>query len=47
MAKCGSAQSIGMCQYPTHPGSDSKGVKSRYSVNLQVSKAISKMYGVL
>ena len=35
------------CQYPTHPGSDSKGAKSRYSVNLEMSKAISKMYGVL
>ena len=35
------------CQYPTHPGSDSKGAKSQYSVNLEMSKAISKMYGVL
>ena len=34
-------------QYPTHPGSDFEGAKSRYSVNLQVSKAFSKMYGVL
>ena len=25
----------------------SKGIKSQYSVNLQISKAISKMYGVL
>ena len=31
------------CQYPT----DFKGAKSQYSVNLQMSKAISKMYGVL
>ena len=35
------------CQYPTHPDSDSKGAKSRYSVNLEVSKAISKMCGEL
>ena len=35
------------CQYPTHPRSDSKGVKSQYSVNLEISKAISKMCGVL
>ena len=34
-------------QYPTHPGSDFKRAKSRYSVNLQMSKATSKMYGVL
>ena len=47
-ARCGSVQSeISACRYPTHPGSDSKGVKTRYSVNLQMSKAISKMYGVL
>ena len=31
----------------THPSSDSKWAKSRYSVNLQMWKAISKMYGVL
>ena len=35
------------CQYPAHPGSDHKGAKSRYSVNLEMSKAISRMYGVL
>ena len=31
------------CQHPT----DFKGAKSQYSVNLQIAKAISKMYGVL
>ena len=31
------------CRYPT----DFKGAKSQYSVNLQIAKAISKMYGVL
>ena len=35
------------CQYATHPGSDSEGAKSRYSVNLEMSKAISKICGVL
>ena len=38
------------CQYPAHqgrPGRNQKGAKSRYSVNLQMSKAIQQMYGVL
>ena len=38
------------CQYPAHqgrPGRSQKGTKSRYSVNLEMSKAIYQMYGVL
>ena len=38
------------CQYPAHqgrPGRSQKGAKSRYSVTLEMSKAIYQMYGVL
>ena len=38
------------CQYPAHqgrPGRSHKGAKSRYSVNLEMAKAIYQMYGVL
>ena len=38
------------CQYPAHqgrPGRSQKGAKSRYSVTLEMSKAIHQMYGVL
>ena len=38
------------CQYPAHqgrPGRSQRGAKSRYSVNLEMAKAIYQMYGVL
>ena len=38
------------CQYPAHqgrPGWSQRGAKSRYSVNLEMAKAIYQMYGVL
>ena len=38
------------CQYPAHqglPGRSQRGAKSRYSVNLEIAKAIYQMYGVL
>ena len=38
------------CQYPAHQGRlgrSQKGAKSRYSVNLEMAKAIYQMYGVL
>jgi len=38
------------CQYPAdqgRPGRSQKGAKSRYSVNLEMAKAIYPMYGVL
>jgi len=37
------------CQYPAHQGRlgrSQKGAKSRYSVNLEMAKAIYQMYGV-
>lgn len=38
------------CQYPVHKGrsgKNQKGAKSRYSVSLEMSKAIYRMHGVL
>ena len=38
------------CQYPVHkgwPGRNQKGAQSRYSVSLEMSKAIYRMHGVL
>ena len=38
------------CQYPAHqgrPGRSQRGATSRYSVNLEMAKAIYQMYGVL
>ena len=38
------------CQYPAHqghPDRSQRGAKSRYAVNLEMAKAIYKMYGVL
>ena len=40
----------GVNKYPApqeRPGRSQKGVKSRYSVNLNMAKAIYQMYGVL
>ena len=37
------------CQYPAHQGRprrNQQGAKSRYSINLEMSKAIQQMYGV-